>query len=228
MDLFPFYMTLVSTFAVSAIAMYAFVRFFLNYRESLIPSSLYLSTFFLAFSINHLAMALRVVTGLDLMFYDLSNIFGPMALVFITAFAVSLIRPGKEKGSFLFSVPMYLIFLASSFFVDKSIEPFYPGVSEIVYPMSYVVITLLTVTVLGFFVSFVFFFYSFNVRWSALKRGGVMMASGFLTIAVFTYLFDWPGLLGFLLPVTRLMAVIGISLVYLGARRIQRARVPSL
>jgi len=56
----------------------------------------------------------------------------------------------------------------------------------------------------------------------------MMMASGFLTIAVFTYLFDWPGLLGFLLPVTRLMAVIGISLVYLGARMIQRARVPSL
>jgi len=115
MDLFPFYMTLVSTFAVSVIAMYAFVRFFLNYRESLIPSSLYLSTFFLAFSINHLAMALRIVTELDLMFYDLSNIFGPMALVFITAFAVSLIRPGKEKSSFLFSIPMYLIFLASSF-----------------------------------------------------------------------------------------------------------------
>ena len=228
MDLFPFYMTLVSTFATSAIALYAFVRSFLNYRESLISPSFYLSMFFLAFSINHLAMALRAFTGLDLMFYDLSNIFGPMALVFITAFAVSLIRPGKEKYSFIFSVPMYFIFLGSSFFTERGVETFYPGVSEVVYPVSYMVITILTVTVLGFFVSFVFFFYSFNVRWSALKRGGMMMASGFLAIAVFTYLFDWPGLFGFLLPVTRLMAAIGVSLVYLGARMIQRARVPSL
>jgi len=228
MSLLPFYITLISTGGAALIAMYAFLRSFLSYRERLTSSLFHLSMFFLFFSINYGVMFLRAVFGMDMMFYNISNIFGPLALAFITAFAVSLVWPGRERVSFAFSLPMFAIFLVASFCVEPGTVVFYERVSEVVYPLYFVVITLLTISSLGFFVSATFFVYAFRVRWSSLRRGGLMIASGFLMLAVFTYLFDWPGLFGFLLPLTRAMGAVSVCLIHLGAMTLQRATVPSI
>jgi hypothetical protein len=219
--------TLISTGAVALIALHAFIRFFLSYRERLTPPLLYLSMFFLFFSLNYAAMFLRAVFGMDMLFYNISNIFGPLALAFIAAFAVSLVWPGRDKISFAFSLPMFVIFFMASLYVDPGVTLFYERVYEVVYPYYFVILTLLTISSLSLFVSVTFFLYALRVRWSALKRGGFMIASGFLVLTVFVYLFDWPGLFGSLLPLTRLMGAVGISLVYLGAMTLQRARIPS-
>jgi len=224
----PFYVTLVSTGGAALIAMYAFLRFFLSYRERLTSSLFYLSMFFLLFSINYSVMFLRAVFGMDMLFYGISNVFGPLALAFITAFAVSLVWPGRDRLSFAFSLPMFAVFLVASFCVEPGTVLFYERVSEVVYPLYFVVITLLTISSLGFFASVTFFAYAFRVRWSSLRRGGLMIASGFLMLAVFTYLFDWPGLFGSLLPLTRAMGAISVCLIYLGAMTLQRATTPSI
>lgn len=226
MGLLPFYMYSISTGAAALIALYAFFRFFLKYRDRLTPQLFYLSMFFLFLSINYFVMLLRAILGRNMFFYTVSNIFGPLALVFITAFAVSLLWPGKEKLSFAFSLFMFAIFFGGSIYSDFSVITLYPGVSEVVYPYSFVLLTLLTISSLGFFVFFVFVVYVLRVRWRALRKGGIIIASGFLLLAVFTYLFDWPGLFAFLLPLTRLMGASGISLIYIGARTLQSAKVP--
>ncbi|MDY6985363.1 MAG: hypothetical protein SVE93_03025 [Candidatus Thermoplasmatota archaeon] len=226
MSLLPFYVYLASTGVAAIIALYAFFRFFLKYREVYTPQLFYLSMFFFFFSINYFVVFLRAILGRNMFFYTVSNLFGPLALVFIMAFAVSLVWSGRERLSFAFSLSMFAIFFGASLYSDSSVIAIYPGVSEVVYPYSFVLLTLLTISSLAFFVFAVFSVYAFRARWSALRRGGMMFASGFLILAIFTYLFDWPGLFAFLLPFTRLMNASGIFLVYLGARTLQSAKVP--
>lgn len=226
MSLLPFYVYLASTGAAAIIALYAFFRFFLKYRDVYTSQLFYLSMFFFFFSINYFIMFLRALLRRNMFFYTLSNLVGPLALVFITAFAVSLVWSGKERLSFAFSLVMSAIFFGASLYSDSSVIVLYPGVSEVVYPNSFVILTLLTISSLALFVFAVFSVYAFRARWSALRRGGMMFASGFLILAIFTYLFDWPGLFAFLLPFTRLMSASGVFLVYLGARTLQSAKVP--
>lgn len=223
----PFYVYALSTAATAVMSLLFSLKLLADYRRELKSAVLCLSLFFLSFSLNQTAMLLRLSLGYDLLFSHISNIFGPVALIFIASFAISLLWPGRERLGFAVTIPLCSFFFLFRFFVEREVVEFYPGVSEVIYPLIYVIVTIFTVTAIGFFVSAVFIVYAIRVRWSSLRRGGIMMASGFMLIAVFTYLLDWPGLLGFLLPLSRFMAAAGVLFVYLGARKIRTSRAPS-
>jgi hypothetical protein len=227
MALLQFYVVLFSTGGAALIALYAFLRSFMSYRDRLTPSLLYLSIFFLFFSINYFFMLFRLISGRNILFYSISNIFGPIALVFLTVFAFSLVWPGRERIASIFSSVLFLIYFISSLYIEPEVVYVYEGVSEVVYPYHFVVLTLFAISSLSFFVATVFLVYARRVRWSALRKGGVMIASGSLILAVFVYLFEWPGFLGSLLPLTRAMAAVAVYLIYYGTRTLQSAKLPS-
>jgi len=227
MSLLQFYVALFSTGGAALIALYAFLRTFMSYRNRLTPSLFYLSIFFLFFSINYFLMLSRLIFGRNILFYNLSNVFGPMALVFLTVFAFSLVWPGRERIASIFSSILFLIYFISSLYIEAEVVYVYERVSEVVFPYCFVVITLLAISSLSFFVSAVFFVYARRVRWSALRKGGIMIASGSLILAVFVYLLEWPGLLAFLLPLNRAMGAVAVALIYYGTRTLQSAKLPS-
>jgi len=229
MDGAIFYFNLIATLLIPVFGLFSFARVFKRYRENLAPSTLYVSIFILLFSASYLVSTLRIlIPGHDIPFLYLNAILHPVSLVFAIGFCLSILWPERVKPSFIVCSLITIPYIILAFVLEKEVVEVAAGVTEVVFPQEFLIVTLLTITPLGFLPAVMFWIYSLKTRWSSLRRNGLFMALSFLAISIFACTFDWPGLFSSYLPVFRIIIAIGIVLFYVAISQFQRISVPAL
>jgi hypothetical protein len=224
-----FYFNFIATLLIPVFGLLSFGKLFKKYREKLDPSTLYVSIFLLLFSASYLVSTLRIlIPGHDISFLYLNAILHPVSLVFAIGFCVSILWSERVKPSFIVCSLITIPYIVLAFVLEKEVVEVAAGVTEVVFPQVFLIVTLLTLTPLGFLPFVIFLIYSLKTRWSSLRRNGLFIAFSFLTISIFACTFDWPGLFSLYLPVFRIIITIGIVLLYVAISQSQRGSAPPL
>ncbi len=222
MDAFQITSTVVKLFIVLVSSLMTY-KFFMKYRESLSRAALFLFIFQLMFTITYFFQFLipilydpaiavvekgssthRMLSGLTF------TLFASFEVLFMSLFSFDVYNP--ERTKYLALIPLVITCLYTYvYFRYGNVLQHYDGFYEwIASPQLQLMTEILAI--FSFLPGAIFLMYSIKVKRD--RKRGLLLASGFLIIALFVYLFDNLSIQPPNIIVRRLFILVGLILIW--------------